>query len=144
MVLWNGMTLGYVAAPDALEDRAESTDYTWPMFASPPTFDTRYAVIGDTATGEQVVAFPQTDHSLAETLEHGSEYETARWRKYLTNMRMTRSPVVVDGFSQYVCDEWAETHDTELERLSLTLRKFDRGGENAGGSRTETLTTYQC
>ncbi|MFC7202612.1 HTTM domain-containing protein [Haloferax namakaokahaiae] len=144
MVLWNGMTLGYVPAPEPVAESAASTDYTWPMFASPPTFDTRYAVIGETTAGEEVVAFPQTDRSVEETLEHGAAYETARWRKYLTNMRMMRVPVVIESFSQHVCDHWDETHDTELERVSLTLRKFDRAGENAGGSRTETLATSQC
>ncbi|WP_410766556.1 HTTM domain-containing protein [Haloferax sp. DFSO60] len=144
MALWNGMTLGYVPAPEPVADSAASTDYTWPMFASPPTFDTRYAVIGETTAGEEVVAFPKDAQSVSETLEHGAAYETARWRKYLTNMRMMRVPVVIESFSQHVCDHWAETHDTELEHVTLTLRKFDRAGANAGGSRTETLATYQC
>ena len=119
VLLWNAAAVGLVAAPDAVEERVDPGEFRWNMFApSPPTSDAWYVVPAATESGERVDAF-QGREVRWRPAEPDRTFPSARWRKYLEDVRWAGDDELHRAFADYLCRRWTANREDDLATLSV-------------------------
>jgi hypothetical protein len=147
VVLGNVQAVGYTV-PGPAEEAIERTrtEQEWRMFAPNPAQTTRwYVAPGTLANGSRVDAL----HGGPVTWDHpaavAGTYPTARWRKYLSNVRTAEEPTYRTSLARYLCDRWKREHDTRLETVSVyDLADRSGPGEDTTAIRKTELATVEC
>jgi hypothetical protein len=122
VVLANVQAVGLAAVPDEAEPTVEAAglDQHWRMFAPDPRG----------ADGWYVVPGTMTDGSSADVLYGGpvewdrpanveDAYPTARWRKYLSNVRWAGNTNHRSYLAAYLCGRWNRTHEPDVATVSV-------------------------
>jgi hypothetical protein len=114
---YNAASLGYLDPPDPAASVVE--EHGWTMFApSPPRTDAWVVVPGRLASGEEVDAFHRSSVTW-DPPDVAATYPTARWRKYLTNLRWRDDDALRRGFGSYLCGRWNDAHDDRLVAIEI-------------------------
>ncbi|GAA0286962.1 HTTM domain-containing protein [Halobacterium noricense] len=118
MLVWNAASVGVVDAT-AAGPVTESPEPRWSMFAPVPA-STDYWVVapGQLASGGSVDAFHGEAVSWDEPPDVAGSYPSARWRKYVANLRGA-DPAVAGGFADYLCTRWNGGHDVEVTSVAV-------------------------
>ena len=151
-------TIEQSAAVDGIETSAEAVDVdqpTWSVFApTPRTSDLYYVFEAELDNGTTVDVY--NDREFTMDRPHDGQlhrqYDTYRERFYMNSVRRGAQD---DRNEQHIrlaehhCEEWAATHDTEIEQLTMhfvretvTMETID-DPENRT-TRTEVLYEHSC
>lgn len=141
-LVWQAAAVGFVPTPE--ESPVEPEDHSWKLFApGPPTTDGWYVVRGELDSGEQVDLYPHADTGWDRPPDVAATYPTARWRKYLTELRRGGEPLR-GGFADYLCARGAERHGEPVAELAITFVE-ERVRPDGPDERTRVeLGTYRC
>lgn len=103
VLVWNAATVGLVGVPGAAPVD-QSPDPRWDMFAPSP-LGTDYWFVAPTtlASGERVDALHGAPVDWDKPPDVADSYRSARWRKYLSNVRRADSPAVGVALADYLC-----------------------------------------
>lgn len=122
IVLGNVQAAGVAEMPDPVERTidATKTEQTWRMFAPKPTQTTRwYVAPGTLSNGSSVDALNGGRVTWDRPAAVEKSFPTARWRKYLSNVRTIPNEHYRSSLARYLCHRWNRAHDTHLESLSI-------------------------
>lgn len=122
VVLSNAEAAEYTEVPDPAEDVLETVqaEQSWRMFAPNPTSDARWLVVpGDLENGSEVDVFQNAAVDWDRPPSVEGTYETARWRKYVSNMRYADNENHRSYFANYLCGRWNASHDVGVERVTV-------------------------
>ncbi len=115
MLGYNAVTVatGSFASDDEGLDVGEPR---WRMFApNPPSTDGWYVVPGALAGGGTIDAFHGGPVTWDRPRDLAATYPSARWRKYLTNLRWTGDAQLARSFADHVCWRWRDRGLTAIE-----------------------------
>lgn len=142
ILVWNAMSVGLVATPDVVESNVEPGQFTWNMFAPAPlSVDGWFVVPGRLDSGERVDAFRRAPVDWEKPADVDKTYPSARWRKYLQDVRWSGDTDVRRGFASYLCQRWNTAHDDELQ--SLTVGYVQQPTRLDGPEPTERMTLLE-
>jgi hypothetical protein len=140
MVAINGVSLGFVDAPDGapavLEEKA------WDMFAPyPPTEDGYYVMEGTLASGTTVDALRQESVTWDPPPDVSQTYGNERWRKLLYQLDGSPEAALREPVAEHLCWRWNERHDDRMQqvRMAYVTDPIDGGP----GERLD-YGTYDC
>lgn len=145
----NAHVLGYAdAPPEPARDTLEytETDQSWRLFAPNPLSTTYWWVVpGTLADGERVDAMHGGTVDWDRPPNVAKSYETARWRKYLSNVRGTSNRNHRAYLANYLCDRWNRSHDVEMETVELwVLGQPERPYGGDAEVDRDRLLAYDC
>lgn len=140
-LLWQGVAVGYVQAPDELP--VDPADHSWKLFApNPPSGDGYYIVTGRLASNETVDLYPHADTRTDPPPDSAATYPSARWRKYLGQVR--HDGFVRRYFADYLCRWGADRYGEPVDAVTIEyVRESVRPGGPTGVERRD-LGTYRC
>ncbi|EJN58809.1 HTTM domain-containing protein [Halogranum rubrum] len=142
ILVWNAMSVGLVATPDVVESNVEPGQLRWNMFAPGPlSVDGWFVVPGRLDSGERVDAFRRAPVDWEKPADVDKTYPSARWRKYLQDVRWSGDDDVRRGFASYLCHRWNTNHDDELQ--SLTVSYVQQPTRLDGPEPTERVTLLE-
>ncbi|WP_323173893.1 HTTM domain-containing protein [Natrialba sp. PRR66] len=130
VVLSNAEAVGYTEVPDAGNEALDTlqASQSWRMFAPNPTSTAQWFVVpGELENGTTVDALHGSGVDWDRPPNVDGTYETARERKYLSNMRFAGNENHHSYYANYLCDRWNREHDTTLENLTI-YGMSDRSG----------------
>ncbi|MFB6255084.1 MAG: HTTM domain-containing protein [Halobacteriaceae archaeon] len=120
MIIWNGITLGYMGAPDSIESQLKTAEYRWDMFAPNPRKSEGWFVIrGELQTGETVDPFYTTLISWDRPPDLATTYPSHRWLLYLLEIQRPSNSEFRSGFVNYLCRNYNENHVSTLESVTI-------------------------
>ncbi|SEV96515.1 HTTM domain-containing protein [Natrinema salifodinae] len=122
VVLSNAQAVGVTEVPDPGKEVLESTktDQHWRMFAPDPLqTDGWYVVPGELENGSEIDALSRSEVDRDPPPSHEAVYETARWRKYLSNVWSADNTNHRSYLGNYLCERWNREHDAQLENLTI-------------------------
>ncbi|PSP86441.1 HTTM domain-containing protein [Halobacteriales archaeon QS_1_68_17] len=120
MLAWNAATVGLVPVPGGVQSVADPADRRWDMFAPyPPRADGWYVVPGRLESGRQIDAFQRGPLAWDRPPDPARTYPTARWRKYLGNVRRADDDGLRRAFAAYLCRRWNADHSDDLVGLAV-------------------------
>ncbi|QFU82343.1 HTTM domain-containing protein [Natronorubrum aibiense] len=122
VVLSNAEAVDYTEVPDPGDEVLDTiqSSQSWRMFAPNPTSTARWLVVpGELADGSTVDALHESEVDWDRPPSVDETYETARERKYISNMRYANNENHRSYFANHLCERWNSTHETELERLTI-------------------------
>ncbi|AEH36540.1 HTTM domain-containing protein [Halopiger xanaduensis] len=122
VVLSNAEAVDYADVPEVGDEVLETVnaDQSWRMFAPNPTSTTRWLVApADLEDGSQVDAFGGGEVDWDRPPSADELYDTARERKYVSNMRYADNENHRSYFANYLCDRWNRSHETGLENVTI-------------------------
>ena len=139
---YNAASLGYVDPPDPAASVVE--EHGWTMFApSPPRTDAWVVVPGRLASGEEVDAFHRSSVTW-DPPDVAATYPTARWRKYLTNLRWRDHDGLRRGFASYLCGRWNDDHQDRLVAVELYVVEQPTRFDGPEPTERVLLAAYDC
>jgi len=142
MLVWNAATLGAVDPPDALGDPGLS-DQHWRMFAPNPLgTDGWYVAPARTVSGERVDAYNGGTVSFDRPPDIAATYRTARWRKYLTNLRSWSA--LQPAFAEYLCTRWNASHDDDIVSVTAYFIAQPTRLDGPEPTRRNTVVEHDC
>ncbi|ELZ01981.1 HTTM domain-containing protein [Natrialba asiatica DSM 12278] len=148
VVLSNAEAVGYTEVPDAGNEALDTlqASQSWRMFAPNPTSTAQWFVVpGELENGTTVDALHGSGVDWDRPPNVDQTYETARERKYLSNMRFAGNENHHSYYANYLCDRWNREHDTTLENLTV-YGMSDRSGpyaDESDVSKSEVIE-YDC
>ncbi|WP_209544965.1 HTTM domain-containing protein [Halorubrum trapanicum] len=122
IVLSSAQSVGYGEVPDPGEEVLETVemDQHWQMFAPEPARTTRwFAAPGVLENGSERDVLHDAEVSLDRPPDVDATYPTARWRKYLSNVRSGNNENHRSYLANYLCAEWNRTHATGVENVTV-------------------------
>ncbi|UIO98704.1 HTTM domain-containing protein [Halobaculum sp. CBA1158] len=147
VLLWNGAALGAVSLPQSDELGISPSETRWDMFApSPPTNDVWYVAAGTLASGERVDVIRGGDVRWTRPERLGTSYPSARWRKYLEEVRWGDDDRLRNRFVSGLCTRWNARHDGDRRLRALTLYTVSEPTRLDGPepSSREAVATREC
>jgi hypothetical protein len=121
VLVWNAASVGFVDTPEAVESNVDPEQFRWNMFApAPMNVDGWFVVPGRLESGERVDAFRRAPVDWDKPAEVDRTYPSARWRKYLQDVRWSGDTELQREFASYLCHRWNGTHEDDLERLTVS------------------------
>ncbi|MFC4543280.1 HTTM domain-containing protein [Halosolutus amylolyticus] len=148
VVLSNAEAVGYTEVPETGEDVLDTVraDQSWRMFAPNPTSTARWLVVpGELEDGSKADVLHDSDVDWDRPPSVDATYDTARERKYVSNMRYAGNEKHRSYFANYLCERWNASHETNVESLTV-YGLTDRSGpyeESPDVARYE-LLEYDC
>ncbi len=122
VVLSNAQAVGYTQVPDPGESALEAAqaEQHWRMFAPEPLqTDGWYVVPATLENGSTVDAMYESEVSWEPPPSGKAVYPNARWRKYLSNVYGADNENHRSYLSNYLCQRWNGSHETDIEELEL-------------------------
>jgi len=122
VVMSNAQAVGYADVPDPGERVLETTqaEQSWKMFAPTPAHTTRwFAAPATLENGSEVDALHQSRVDLDRPSSVDKSYSTARWRKYLSNVRSASNENHESYLANYLCERWNGQHRTDVTTVSV-------------------------
>lgn len=121
ILVWNAASVGAVDTPEAVESNVDPGQLRWNMFAPAPlNVDGWYVVPGRLESGERVDAFRGGTVQWGKPTEVDKTYPSARWRKYLQDVRWSEDRRLRAAFASYLCHRWNAEHDDDLTRVTVS------------------------
>ncbi|MDF9745473.1 HTTM domain-containing protein [Natrinema salsiterrestre] len=122
VVLANAQAVDYTEVPDPAEEVIETAhaEQSWRMFAPNPISDARWLVVPgvlENGTETDVYGHSAVDWDRPPSVD--GTYESARWRKYVNNMRYADNENHRSYFANYLCGNWNATHETGVEQVTV-------------------------
>jgi len=121
---WNAASLGYLAVPAGPGGNVAVTpsNYGWDMFAPEPMHvDGWFVAPGRLQSGGRVDALHLTPVRWGRPPDVARSYPSARWRKYLVNLRRRGDPALERGLADYLCGRWNADHANHLTNVSVVF-----------------------
>ncbi|WP_247001838.1 HTTM domain-containing protein [Halosolutus gelatinilyticus] len=122
VVLSNAEAVGYTEVPEpgaAALDTLQA-DQSWRMFAPNPISTAQWLVVpGELEDGSEVDVLHESDVDWDRPPNVDATYDTARERKYISNMRFAGNRKHRSYFANYLCERWNRSHETDVERLTV-------------------------
>lgn len=149
IVLSSAQAVGYADTPEPGEEvlRAVEMDQSWGMFAPDPIHTTRwYVVPGTLENGSERDVFRDSAVDYERPAHAEDTYPTSRWRKYLANVYAADNENHRSYFASYLCGDWNRTHNTSVERLTVT-QSYERtvpANDTVEAANEFDLITYDC
>ncbi|WP_411716063.1 HTTM domain-containing protein [Natronomonas sp.] len=142
-LLWQAAAVGIVATPQ--ESSVNPEEQSWKLFApGPPETDGWYVVPAELESGERVHVYPHSDTGWNRPDDIGDTYPNARWRKYLTRMRLG-GETQQRYFAAYLCSNAADSHGENIAELTIYYVSEPVTLDADEPQRTRrSLGTYQC
>ncbi|MDS0473891.1 HTTM domain-containing protein [Natrinema sp. 1APR25-10V2] len=108
--------------PEPAEQVIETThaEQPWRMFAPDPISNARWLVVPgrlDDGTETDVLHGSAVDWDRPPSVDR--TYESARWRKYVSNMRYADNENHHSYFANYLCGRWNATHERGVDWLTI-------------------------
>jgi hypothetical protein len=122
VVLANVAAVGLPVVPEEAEPAVDATglDQHWRMFAPDPRgADGWYVVPGRLTDGSSADAFHGGPVEWDRPGELEDAYPTARWRKYLSNVRWSGNTNHRSYLAAYLCGRWNRTHESDVVTVSV-------------------------
>lgn len=120
VLVWNAASVGFVDTPEAVESNVDPGQLRWNMFApAPMNVDGWFVVPGRLESGERVDAFRRSSVDWDKPAEVDRTYPSARWRKYLQDVRWSGDTALRRGFAGYLCHRWNSHHEDDVVRLTV-------------------------
>ncbi|MFC4549546.1 MULTISPECIES: HTTM domain-containing protein [Halorussus] len=124
---------------------ASADDTPWGMFAPEPMqTDGWYVVPAELASGDRVDAFHRRPVRWDRPTDVARSYPTARWRKYLTNVRRSEYAAQRRSFAGFLCERWNRNRDDELTRLAVYFVAQPTRLDGPEPTRRVELGRYSC
>ncbi|WP_247729503.1 HTTM domain-containing protein [Halovivax limisalsi] len=148
VVLSNAQAVDYAEVPDPAEEVLDTArlEQSWSMFAPNPIRTTSWhAAPGELADGTEIDVMYERSVTFDRPPDIDATYPSARWRKYLSNVRSGDNTNHRSYFANYLCDSWNRSHETDVERVTverLSERTDPDGTVVATGEYT--LIEYDC
>ncbi len=144
----NAEAVDYTEVPDPAEQVIDTTmiDQSWRMFAPNPTSNAKWFVVpGELEDGSEVDVMHGGEVDWDRPPSVDETYKSARWRKYLSNMRYVDNEKHRSYTANYLCDRWNEEHETDVESLTI-YGMTDRSGpyDDEPDVARFTLIEYDC
>lgn len=120
-------------------------DQSWQMFAPDPV-DTEvwFVAPGLLTNGSKVDIYRGGAVDFSRPRRVDTTYQSARWRKYLSNLRSEDNANHRSYFAHYLCRRWDQSRRTDVQEVALyAVERYGRSGNPAVFSR-ELLTTHDC
>ena len=117
-----GQSVGIVTMPDEAATIVETTQtgQSWRMFApDPPTTDGWFVTQGTLMNGGQRDVRTGDEVTFDRPPDLAATYPTARWRKYLENVRSVPNENHRSYAAHYFCSEWNRTHGNNVNKLTI-------------------------
>ena len=117
---WNAASLGLVAFPDV--GGVDPADNRWAMFSRPPESDGWYVAAGSPAGGaadDRVDLFGAAADRWEDPRDVSATYPSARWRKYLADVRWTDDDELQHRFATWLCHRYETRHGHELRNVAV-------------------------
>jgi hypothetical protein len=145
ILLWNAASVGAVDTPEAVESNVDPEQFRWNMFAPAPlNVDGWYVVPGRLESGERVDAFRGGPVEWDKPAEVDRTYPSARWRKYLQDVRWSEDRRLREEFAGYLCYRWNTTHEDDLTRLTVSYVEQRTTLDGPEPTERVELLQYQC
>jgi len=149
VIMSNAQALDYAEVPDPGDQVLETTqaDQSWRMFAPDPARTTRwFSAAGEYENGSEIDVLhgSKVDFERPDNVE--DTYDTARWRKYLSNVYSAGNENHRSYLANYLCDRWNENHRTDVESVAI-FQMYERVDPYAGETEAEgrvTVIDYDC
>lgn len=140
-LLWQGVAVGYVAAP--AETPVDPAEHSWKLFAPhPPTADGWFVVTGGLSSGATVDLYLHANTSDGPPADSAATYPTTRWRKYLTEVR--RDPLVRRYFADYLCRWGEDRYGERVETVDIEYVTESVRFEGPTPTERRRLGRYRC
>jgi hypothetical protein len=140
VLAWNAATVGLVGVPDAAPVD-DSPNPRWGMFAPTPAATDYWVVAPATLdAGDSVDAFHGGEVTWTEPPDVARSYPSARWRKYVSNLRSTRDTSLAGGFADYLCTR-PESEDAMVSVSVFVVEQPVRGADSDETERVELAAT---
>lgn len=138
VVVWNAAAVGAVEV--GASGPVSPGENRWDMFApSPPREAAWFTAPAVTRDGRTVDASP------GDRLADGrTSYPSVRWRKYLVSIWWADETRLQHGVAERLCTRWDQTHEGQLDRLSLVVTTEPTRFDGPESRHQETLVTHQC
>lgn len=148
VVLSNAQAVDYAEVPDPADEVLDVTksSQSWRMFAPDPLRTTRwYVAPGELENGTEVDALHDSQVELDRPHDVDETFETARWRKYLGNVRSAGNTNHHSYLANHLCTRWNATHETGLETVTIAYgyERHDPYDDTDSASTVE-LLEYEC
>lgn len=144
MLLWNGATLGYVDAPDAVEATVDPEERRWDMFAEPWRYGGWYVASAETASGREVDAMYGGSVDWDRPPEVAEAYPTHRWRMYLVDLLRSGNADLRPHLAAYLCRDWNGSHEEGLRSVSLYFVELHTRFDGPDEARRRHLLDHRC
>lgn len=146
VVVWNAAALGVVDVPDTERVGVGPQETRWDMFApSPPTEDVWYVAVGTLESGEVVEVIRGGDPEWTRTGGLGTTYPSARWRKYLEEIRWSDDEALRRHFAAALCTRWnARNDDDPLDELTVYTVHQPTRLDGAEPTLYRRVQTHEC
>jgi hypothetical protein len=119
VLLWNAAALGFVGPPAAVTEFRDPTENRWSMFApEPPRVDGWFVAPAQLESGGRADAWNGGPVRWDPPPDVSATYPTARWRKYLENVRREDAPLG-RPFAAYLCRRWNAAHPTDATAVRV-------------------------
>jgi hypothetical protein len=122
VVLSNAAAVDYTQVPDPAEDVLDTAQasQSWRMFAPTPVSDAQWLVVpGQLENGTETDVRHESAVDWDRPPSVDRLYESARWRKYVSNMRYADNENHRSYFANYLCGRWNATHETGVEQVTI-------------------------
>ncbi|SEO28672.1 Vitamin K-dependent gamma-carboxylase [Halogranum amylolyticum] len=145
VLLWNAASIGVVDTPEVVESNVDPGQFRWNMFAPAPlNVDGWFVVPGRLDSGERVDAFRGSDVDWEKPDEVDRTYPSARWRKYLQDVRWGGDTRLRRGFADYLCHRWNSDHEDELTSLTVGYVQQPTRLDGPEPTKRVELLEHQC
>ncbi|MFC6765885.1 HTTM domain-containing protein [Natrinema soli] len=122
VVLSNAEAVDYTEVPDPAENVLDTAHagQSWRMFAPDPTSDARWLVVpSELENGEKIDVYQGSAVDWDRPPSVENTHETARWRKYVSNMRYADNENHRSYYANYLCGQWNASHEIGVERVTV-------------------------
>jgi len=122
VVMSNAQAVDYTEVPDPGEQVLETTqaDQSWRMFAPSPARTTRwFAAPADLENGSTIDVLHRSRVDLERPEHVESTFESARWRKYLSNVQSADNENHESYLANHLCKDWNSDHDTDVTTVRI-------------------------
>jgi hypothetical protein len=139
MLLWNLAAAGMVPTGGV-----EAPDSRWNMFAPEPMrVDAWYVAPAHLADGGRVDALDGGALSWDRPPDVSATYPTARWRKYLNEIRR-RSPAYREALARHLCRRWNRAHTTAAVSVRVVAVEMPTRLDGPDPTRRSTVAEVTC
>lgn len=117
-----GQSVGVATIPEEAATVVETTQtgQSWRMFApDPPTTDGWFVIQGTLMNGTTRDVRTGADVTFDRPPDLAATYPTARWRKYLENVRSVSNENHRSYAANYFCTQWNRTHEQKVNNITI-------------------------
>jgi len=146
VILSAGSAVGGGEPPDPAAAAIETVgiDQSWRMFAPEPlSTEVWYVAPGVLTNGSTVDVYGDDEVDYARPARVDRTYPSARWRKYLENVRTVDNEAHRSYFADYLCGRWNRTHATDVRQVAVYAVTQEVRGDGGSPSK-ELLTIHDC